>query len=153
MTYKFGKHSVGELEGVHPSLIKVAWGAIAITEVDFTIHDGIRELAQQEEYVRTGVSQTLKSMHLRQQDGFGHALDLVPYIGGKLRWEMPPILLIASAVRQAARDADVAIKWGGCWERLDDDVRDPGLMAEEYIAKRRRQGRRPFVDGPHFELL
>lgn len=153
MIYQLGKHSRAELEGVHPDLVAVVERAIELTSVDFSVHDGIRTIAEQTEYVRSGVSKTMKSKHLKQQDGHGHAVDLVPYINGKLRWEMEPIHKIAKAVRQAAQERGVKIRWGGCWERLDNTSRSPALMVEEYVAKRRRQGRRPFVDGPHFEII
>lgn len=154
MTYKLGAHSRHELKGVHPDMVRVVRRAIRITEQDFTVHDGLRTIEEQEEYVRRSVSKNLKSMHLPQEDTKkGHAVDLVPFINGKLRWELEACFAIAQAVRQAAREEGVAIRWGGPWARLDDDVRDPGLMVEEYVAKRRRQGRRPFVDAPHFELM
>ncbi len=152
MTYILGKGSRRELKGVHPKLVKVVRRAIKITEQDFTVVDGLRTFAEQEEYVRTGVSWTLKSMHLPQKDKYGHAVDLVPYINGKVRWELGPCYVIARAVRQAAKDEGVPILWGGCWQRLDGVSTDPELMVEEYISKRRRQGRRPTVDGPHYQL-
>lgn len=152
MSYKLGRHSLRELEGVHPDIVRVVKRAIEITEQDFTVHDGIRTEDEQREYVRRKVSRTMKSKHLPQPDGYGHAVDLVPYINGKLRWELEACYTIALAVRQAAEELGVKIRWGGCWQRLDKDQRSPELMVEEYIALRRRQGRKPFVDAPHFEL-
>ncbi len=152
--YRLGRHSCNELRGVHTDLVRVVRLAIRLTEQDFTVHDGLRTIEEQEEYVRRRVSHTMKSMHLPQEeDGKGHAVDLVPYINGKLRWELMPCYVIAVAVRQAARERGVAIRWGGSWQRLDNDVREPALMVEEYVSKRRRQGRRPFIDAPHYELL
>lgn len=154
MAFKLGKRSIRELVGVAPPLVRVVKRAIKITEVDYSVHDGLRTIPEQENYVATGVSKTMKSKHLTQEkSGYGEAVDLVPYINGKLRWEMKPIYIIAGAMRQAAEELKVPIIWGACWQRLDQDERDPELMVEEYIAKRRRQGRRPFVDGPHYELM
>lgn len=152
MTYRLGTGSRRELEGVHPDLVRVVERAIEITEVDFSVHDGIRTVAEQEEYVRTGVSHTMNSKHLPQSDGYGHAVDLVPYINGRLRWEWPPILKIAAAMRQAAEELGVGIVWGACWERLDHDTRSPARMMDDYADKRRRQGKKPFLDGPHYQL-
>lgn len=152
--YKLGKHSRSELRGVHPDLVGVVRLAIRLTDQDFTVHDGLRTIEEQLEYCRRGVSQTMASMHLPQEeDGKGHAVDLVPFINGKMRWELVPCYNIAVAMRQAAREKGVAIRWGGCWQRLDDDTREPALMVEEYVSKRRRRGRRPFIDAPHFELM
>ena len=153
--YKLGKHSLRELKGVHPKLVLVVRAAIKITDQDFTVHDGIRTSEEQEEYVRRRVSQTMNSKHLPQEDGFGHAVDLVPYINGKLRWELDACYEIAMAVREASRlqCEPVAIRWGGCWQRLDDNDREPALMVEEYVTRKRRQNRRAFIDAPHYGLL
>lgn len=153
MSYTLGAHSRSELKDVHPDLVRVVERAIEITQQDFQVFDGIRTEAEQREYVARGVSQTMKSLHLPQDDGFGHAVDLVPFINGKVRWEEPPGLQVARAMHQASRELRVKVRWGGGWTRLDDDRRDPGLILEEYISRRRRQGRKPFVDLPHFELM
>ncbi len=154
MGFKLGRHSKAELKGVHPDLVAVVKRAIEISEQDFTVHDGLRSKAEQREYVDRGVSWTMKSKHLKQKaTGFGHAVDLVPYINGKLRWEWPAIHLIASAMRQAAKELGVKIRWGGCWERLDNSTLNTEIMVEEYTARKRRQGKRPSLDGPHYELM
>jgi len=159
-----GKGSLNELVGVHPRLFAVVQRAIAITPVDFSVHDGLRTEAEQKHYVATGVSQTMASLHRKQPDGFGHAVDLVPYINGKLRWEWPPIYEIAAAMRKAldehneVRGAKPALKlrWGGCWRDLatiDPTAAAMERAVEGYGAERRRLGKKAFTDGPHFEVL
>ena len=138
---------------VHPDLVRVVKRAITITEQDFTVHDGGRTIKEQREYVRRGVSQTMKSNHLVQEDGYGHAVDLVPYMNGKLRWELDPCCVIAFAMQQAAKDESVRIRWGGAWARLDNHCYNPVLMVEKYIARHRRQNRQPFIDAPHYEIV
>ncbi len=147
-----GRRSLDELKGVHPDLVKIVKWAIAITEQDFGVHDGLRTVAEQKRYVARGVSQTMNSKHLPQKDGYSHAVDLVPYINGKLRWEWPPIYIIADAVRQAATELKVPLRWGGCWQVITGTTADLEEMVEAYGAKRRAQGRKAFTDGPHFEL-
>ena len=152
--YSLGTKSQTELVGVHTNLVTVCKDAIQITAQDFTIFDGIRTAAEQAEYVRTGVSKTLKSKHLKQPDGGGYAVDLVPYINGKLRWEMAPILIIAEAVHEAATNRGVPLRWGAVWDRpfLDLNRADLEAEVEAYIERRKAAGRKPFIDGPHFEL-
>jgi len=150
MTYILGNRSRTELEGVHPDLIAVVRRAIELTPVDFSVHDGIRTRAEQQELVDRGASRTMNSRHIT-----GHAVDLVPYINGRLRWEWEPIYGIAEAVRQAADELNVHIRWGGCWkiftsgEYASTPVRQ---LVEDYVARRRAQGRSAFIDGPHYEL-
>lgn len=147
MGFKLGGHSRRELKGVRPDLVRVVKKAIIITKQDFTVHDGMRTKEEQREYVKRGVSQTMQSKHL-----VGHAVDLVPYINGKLRWELEACFEIALAMRQAAEEVNLVIRWGGSWQKLNGDTRAPELMVEEYVSLRRRQARRPFVDAPHYEI-
>jgi peptidoglycan LD-endopeptidase CwlK len=134
--FTFGAASLKELKGVHPDLVAVVERAIAISSQDFAVHDGIRSVAEQQKLVSSGASQTMDSRHIS-----GHAVDLVPYVNGKLRWEWPPICVIADAVRVAANERGTPLRWGGAWN-----------VAAAYVARRRKMGLRAFTDGPHFEL-
>jgi peptidoglycan L-alanyl-D-glutamate endopeptidase CwlK len=56
-------------------------------------------------------------------------------------------------MKEAAVRTDLKFRWGAAWHI--EDLRDFEGTAEEamneYIDLRRSQGRRPFIDGPHFE--
>lgn len=145
----FGERSEKELVGVKVPLVRVTRRALELSQVDFGVHDGMRTLAEQQEYVRRGVSQTLNSKHLT-----GDAVDLVPYVNGKLRWEWGPIYLIAVAVKLAAVEYGVQVRWGGVWDRtLNDLGANLEREVESYVERRRKAHRRAFIDGPHFELI
>lgn len=150
MAFKLSKRSTGRLDGVDEKLVAVVKRAIELTKVDFGVTEGLRSVETQRSYVAAGKSQTMKSKHLE-----GRAVDLVAYIGGSVSWELNLYDDIANAMRVAAIELDVAIKWGAAWSV--GDIRDfDGSMAEamnEYIDLRRSQGRRPFIDGPHFEMM
>ncbi len=156
MPFALGASSRKELQGVHPKLIAVVEAAIVLTPQDFSVHDGLRTDAEQQVMVDKGVSQTLASLHLRQPDGFGHAVDLVPFINGKLRWEWPPIYHIAAAVHAAATQQGVALIWGGVWDRpflsLTGTAAALEQAVEDHAARRKAAGRKAFLDGPHFQL-
>ncbi|WP_418320001.1 M15 family metallopeptidase [Piscinibacter sakaiensis] len=146
--FKLGTRSLSELKGVHPDLVAVVKRAIVLTVQDFSVHDGIRTLAEQQRLVACGASQTLDSRHIT-----GHAVDLVPYINGKLRWEWPPIYRIADAVRMAARENGTPLRWGGAWDvDFTDSTSSPEDLVSGYVGRRRKAGLRAFIDGPHFEL-
>jgi len=157
MAYELGVGSLKELHGVHPKMVAVARRTIQITEQDFSVHDGLRTKTEQAEYVRRGVSKTLDSMHLEQADGFGHAMDLVPYINGKLRWEWMPCCQIASAVRLAALELNVPITWGGVWDiplmKLPAKPEELFDAVQGYVARRQALGKKAFIDGPHYQLI
>ena len=146
--FTLGKQSLKELKGVHADLVKVVTRAIQLTVQDFSVHDGIRTLEEQKQLLKRGASKTLDSRHIT-----GHAVDLVPYINGKLRWECEPIYLIAEAVRTAAKEYDIPLRWGGAWDIIFTETHDmPEDLVAEYRARRKRVGKRAFFDGPHFEL-
>lgn len=146
--FKLGTKSLEELEGVHEDLVKVVRRAIQLTVQDFAVHDGIRTLAEQKKLVESGASQTLESRHIT-----GHAVDLVPYVNGKLRWEWEPIYRIADAVRAAAKEASIPLRWGGAWDITFTESSDTTSdLVEDYKNRRRRAGKSAFLDGPHFEL-
>ena len=148
MGFSLGKRSLAELEGVHEELVAVVNHAIKITQVDFAVHDGIRTQDEQAALVARGASKTMNSRHLT-----GHAVDLVPYINGKLRWEWQPIYHVASAMQRATIECRTRLRWGGVWDReIQNLMSDLELEVGYYGERRRRLGARVFLDGPHFEL-
>jgi peptidoglycan L-alanyl-D-glutamate endopeptidase CwlK len=153
--FQFGTKSTKELVGVRADLVGVTHRALELTPIDFAVFDGLRTDEEQAEYVRTGVSKTMNSKHLIQRDGFGHAVDLVPYINGKLRWEMRPLLLIGEAMHEAATEAGVPLRWGAVWDTpfLELDRADLANEVERYKERRRARGKTAFIDGPHWEVL
>lgn len=155
--FKFSGSSLREMEGVHPVLISVAKRALELSTQDFVFYDGVRTHKEQQANVAKGVSKTLASKHLPQSDGFGWAMDLVPWINGRLQWDWEGCYRIAMAVDLAATEQGVAsrIRWGGAWDRsLADFGSDESWKAykaetEAYV---KRSGK-SFLDGPHFELI
>ena len=115
MTFKLGSRSLARLEGVHPDLVRVAHHAIGISEVDFTVTEGLRTTKRQEQLVAAGASKTMRSRHLT-----GHAIDLAPIIAGQVRWDWPPFYKIAEAMKTAAAAEGVPIEWGGDWRTFKD---------------------------------
>ena len=153
MAFKLSGRSLGKLEGVHPDLVETVKEAIKVSLVDFGVIYGVRNIEEQEKLFKSGRSQTMNSKHLLQDDGAGHAVDLMAYQDGEPCWEIQVYDEIADAMKEAAVRTDLKIRWGAAWHI--DDLRDWDGTAEEamnaYIDLRRSQGRRPFIDGPHFE--
>lgn len=150
MSFKLSTRSLGKLEGVDSRLIDVVERAIELTKVDFGVIYGMRTLEEQEKLVAAGKSQTMKSNHL-----VGRAVDLMAYVDGKGVWELNVYDDLCDAMKEAAEELGTPIKWGAAWS--EGDIRTyPGTAEEammKYIDLRRSQGRRPFIDGPHFELM
>lgn len=155
MAFKLSNRSLKKLEGVHPDMVATVSRAIELTTVDFGVTYGVRTLAEQKKLYESGRSQTMKSKHLIQGDGYSHAVDLVAYDGSDVVWEINVYDNIADAMAEAAGEIGCKIKWGAAWS-VGNITEYVGTMEDamnEYIDLRRSQSRRPFIDGPHFELM
>ena len=143
--FKLSARSLSKLEGVHPDLVRVVKRAIELTEVDFGVTEGLRTKERQKELVAKGASKTMNSRHIT-----GHAVDVAAYLGREVRWDFGLYIKIAEAFRQAARELGVTVVWGGCWEQLNTTDDLDGAVAA-YVARKKREGGRALIDGPHFE--
>jgi peptidoglycan L-alanyl-D-glutamate endopeptidase CwlK len=152
--FKLSNRSLEKLEGVNPVLVDTVKRAIQLSKVDFGVIYGVRSLAEQEKLYKAGRSQTMKSRHLIQEDGTSHAVDLMAYDGSNPSWDIVMYDDIADAMKAAAKETGAKIRWGAAWQ-IDDITKWDGTMEQAmnaYVDLRRGQGRRPFIDGPHFEL-
>lgn len=146
--FSFSKTSVERLKGVNDNLVKVVTRALELSTQDFSVLEGLRTKERQREMVRKGVSQTMNSNHIT-----GRAVDLVPVVDGKVSWDWKYFYPIAEAMRKAAKELNVKIRWGGAWEELNSTDIPATKLVENYVATRRKQGRKAFTDGPHYELV
>ena len=150
MGFKLSEQSMSKLEGVDSRMQDVVKEAITLTKIDFGVICGMRTEDEQRELVAKGASKTMKSKHL---DGL--AVDLMAYIGSRASWELNLYDDIADAMAEAARNNNVKIRWGAAWHV--DSIADWNFTMQDamnsYVDLRRAQGRRPFIDGPHFELM
>ena len=143
MAYRFSQRSLTSLQGVHPNLVRVAHRAIQITSQDFVVTEGVRtkermwevygkgrtvaecaakgvpaKYAKPKEAKVTWLSNPLSSNHRAMADGYGHAIDVVPY---PVDWDDDKKFhAIAKAMKQAAAELGVRISWGGDWTKNRD---------------------------------
>lgn len=150
MTFQLSQRSRNKLVGVDPQLVAVVERAIQLTKVDFAVTEGVRTAARQRELFEKGASQIAEGgTHVS-----GRAVDLVAFIGTRISWELNLYDDIADAMKWAAQEVGVGVRWGAAWN-IPDIRKWNGTMEAAmnyYIDTRRKQGQRPFIDGPHFEL-
>lgn len=115
MTIILGQRSLTRLEGVHPDLVRVVKKAAILSNLDFTVLEGLRSADRQKQLVSQGASKTMNSRHLT-----GHAVDLAPMIGGKVSWDWPLYHKLAKVIKAAAADEKVPLQWGGDWRAFKD---------------------------------
>lgn len=155
MTYRLGEMSEERLDGVNLDLARCVRRAIEITAQDFSVFEGLRTLERQKELFAKGASRTLDSYHLPDARGTGHAVDLVPFIGGRVQWQDGPCVVVARAMLFAAKQFAVPVTWGAVWEKPLTELDPDDLEGEidRYMDEfRAHTGRRPLVDRPHFQV-
>ena len=152
--WKLSNRSKTRLEGVHPSLVEFVHKALQKSSVDFGVTQGVRDLETQKKLLAAGRSQTLKSLHLPQDDGFSHAIDVVAYLDGEVCWELPIYDRIADAFKTASEDVGLTLKWGCAWHtHLTNNSKSALELREDYVALRLSQQRKFFLDGPHYQIM
>lgn len=140
MSFAFGHLSNARLIGVHPKLVEVLERAIEISEQDFMILEGVRSreqmainygkgrtaaeceakgvaarYAQPHAAKVTWLNDPFKSNHAVKSDGYGYAVDAVPYpvdFNTISKYDA-----IAKAVLRAAKEKGVKIRWGDDWNQ------------------------------------
>jgi peptidoglycan LD-endopeptidase CwlK len=149
MTFKLSQRSLDKLEGVDEQLVATVKLAIAVAKIDFGVICGLRTMEEQRVLVDKGASKTMRSKHLE-----GKAVDLMAYIGSRGSWELNLYDDIADAMQEAAVETGAVLRWGAAWH-IPDIRQWNGTMENAmnaYVDLRRSEGKRPFIDGPHFEI-
>jgi peptidoglycan LD-endopeptidase CwlK len=115
MAFKLGPRSLLNLRGVHPDLVRVVKRAISISDIDFTVIEGLRTVPRQKELFAKGATKTMRSRHIH-----GFAVDIAPYVAGSIRWDWPLFDKIEEAMKKAAKLENVSVTWGGDWKSFKD---------------------------------
>lgn len=137
---RFSKRSKDALAGVAPPMVRLMEAAIVNPPHDFTVIEGVRTAKTQATYYtwgrsvlnpntgpvagkplgrivtgRDGVKR--KSEHQIKADGFGHAVDICPFIGGRLDWDNDKAFHdLARHIKAVAAKLNIKITWGGDWK-------------------------------------
>ena len=150
--YKLSVTSLKRLEGVKKSLKNVVLRAIEISEVDFTVLEGVR--TKEQAYINYGKGRTAAQLQakgvptkyaqpklakvtwlnnpLGSKHMTGDAVDLAPY---PIDWnDLKRFDQVAEAMFKAAKELNVPIRWGADWDN-DGIFREKGE-----------------TDSPHFEI-
>ena len=156
--YKLGSKSAINLLEVNPLLQTVIKRAIQVTEQDFSVLEGLRTATRQ---MRLYEKKASKFNGIKKSEGgtglsrhqTGEAVDLGAYIDGHIAWDWPLYIEIAKAVRSVAIELSISVVWGGVWDTPLNQI--SGDLEEEmarYAQRRYELGKKPFHDGPHFQL-
>ena len=110
--HALNERSIKNLAGVHPDLVRVVERAALMCDVPIVVTEGLRPAERQAELKAAGRSWTLDSRHLT-----GHAVDLVD--ADNYGYDIPDLDKIATAMKEASRELEIPIVWGGDWKTRD----------------------------------
>jgi peptidoglycan L-alanyl-D-glutamate endopeptidase CwlK len=146
--HKLGSRSKNKLSGCVDDIKNVTELALKYSKVDFGVTCGLRSQSEQRQMMSEGKTQTFQSWHLT-----GEAVDVVAYVDGKYTYKPWYLYIqIADAFKRAAEELNVEIVWGACWLTKLNSFDNAEAALTEYREARKGQGRKPFLDGVHFEL-
>lgn len=115
MGFAFGKTSLSRLEGLDPRLVKLAKHVISISDIDFTITQGLRTLKQSKENKAKGtsfLSNPENSKHI-----YGMALDFAVLKAGKIDWnDLEAFWYVACLFRDEGAKMGIPIRLGADWK-------------------------------------
>lgn len=139
MAYKYGKSSMAQLYTVDRSLRMVCEKALSYGVMDASIIEGRRSKEKQNQYFREGKSrvQWPNGKHnVTTTDALANAVDVAPFVNGKISWNKNHCLVWAGLMLAAAAELGIKIRWGGNWDMDGEPVTD-----------------QQFQDLVHFELV
>lgn len=114
--------------------------------VDFAVIDGLRTAAEQEAAFLSGHSK-IRSGGTHQE---GRAIDIVPWVGGKINWNDVYYIDLAAAFQKASRQLEIPVTWGAVWDRQLADLSDSLLLElHQYLDRHRGPD---FIDYGHFQV-
>jgi len=113
---KFGRQSLENLRGVHPAIVAVLIEAVQY--MDFSVLEGVRSVERQVVLYENGDSSTMNSLHIKQPDGYAHAVDVAPY---PIDWDdKRRFAYLAGLIMGIAEMRGTPLTWGGHWTTLVD---------------------------------
>lgn len=115
MSYQLSAKSEARLAGVHPDLVKIVRRALQLSEVDFSVVEGLRTLERQRELVAARKSQTLRSRHIT-----GHAVDLYPVSKAGAEFVREDFVPVVEAMKAAAAELGLPLECGHDWRSFPD---------------------------------
>lgn len=154
MPFELTEDDEALLAEAHPDLARVVRRAAADGDVIFYVNEVARTVQAQRANIAKGVSKTMASRHIPAADGYAYAVDLIPEYNGKwetVNWEA--YYPLAEAMRDAAKAENVALEWGGVWDKRTKTLVNAKAEVAAYVKRMKAKGSKSvFIDGPHFQL-
>ena len=123
--FRLSTNSNRRLRTCDEHLQRVVRVALNLSDVDFSVIEGLRSRERQEELYAAGKSWTLNSHHLT-----GRAVDLSPWVDGATSHNPEHYKRVAKATFAAAFQVGAPVEWGGFWYATNQDMPHWQLSAQ-----------------------
>lgn len=114
--FMLSERSRTAMKGINPLLQRVVETAIELTDVDFSVTEGLRSEQRQQELIDAGKSWVKKSKH---QTGCAVDVAAFPFGYDEASWDLAHYAEINKAFQEAGRRHGARITWGGNWTQRD----------------------------------
>jgi len=121
--FYFGKRSRSNLSQLSYNLQKVARTALQLDLMDFAITCSFRGEMEQNEFFRRGKSK-VEWPNSKHNKWPAEAMDLVPYVGGKISWNKFHCCCLAYMILTVGKMLEVDLRWGGNWDMDGEPITD-----------------------------
>lgn len=100
----------GYLVGVDARLVELVERLADVSPIPFKITEGVRTPERQKQLFAEKKTKTLKSRHIT-----GHAVDIVPLVGGRPSWEWRHYTPVVKTAKKIAAEMNVRVVFGYDW--------------------------------------
>lgn len=139
-----------KLKGVSNDLSLIVQHAIGMSDVEFQVLEGKRNVATHDFLYSKGATQDANhSSHF-----YGYAVDLVVYLGDRIILEKEPYDDVAQCMQYAAEYVGVPIRWGGAWHVPDLRGNEEFFedLTNDFMLRQLEWEKTPVIDFHHFEI-
>ena len=119
----FGKKSISNLSMLTPDLQRVARKALETEVMDFAIVCSFRGEFDQNHLFQEEKSR-VEWPNSKHNKWPAKAMDLAPWVKGKLSWNKFHCCVLAGVVLAVAKMEGAELRWGGNWDMDDEPVTD-----------------------------
>jgi len=123
MNFYFGKKSLENYQVLPSTLQRIARKSLDIGLMNFTIVCSFRGEEEQNALYKEGKSK-VKWPDSKHNKWPPKAMDLVPYVNGKLSWNKFHCCVLAGIILAVAKIEGVNLRWGGNWDMDSEPITD-----------------------------
>lgn len=130
MKYIFGEASQKKMLTIDVTLQFILKIALDYGLMDFAVISGKRSQEEQDCLYAEGKSKLKwpNSKHNAQGGNKSEAVDVAPYVNGKLSWDYNHCAFLAGIIMTSAKSLGMPLRWGGNWDGDGEPITDQSFQ-------------------------